>query len=103
MGVSIWPPPCGRVVESVPIIEEAGFLVGVFGGEPDGVVGGHGSCRSDGFPEGAIFVAGGDGGIGRVDQAGDVAIAVIGDEVVGGATGVIGDLQETADASGTLL
>ena len=102
--IPIQPPPRLGVVVSEAIIKEPSFSVCKFGGEPEWIV--QRDCfaaGSEGFAEGGVLVAGGDGlGVG-VDQGGQVSIAIKAG-VVGGSGGVVvlGNHEEAADASGSL-
>ena len=69
-----------------------------FGGEAAGVGGGEGSAGGDGATEGVVAVGGG-GGLGGIDEVGDVAVRVI--MIVGGPCAA-GAGEEPADAASGL-
>ena len=48
------PPPCAGVVIPIPVIEQFGLIILVFGGEPERIGLGHWSGSADDFPEGAF-------------------------------------------------
>ena len=50
------PPPCGRVVKSVAVVEQLAFIILVFGGEPEGVARSRGSCAANHFSEGSVLI-----------------------------------------------
>ena len=48
------PPPCARVVISIPVINQVRLIILIFGGEPERICLGHGAGGAEEFPEGAF-------------------------------------------------
>ena len=94
------PPPGAWVVIPVAVVEQIRLLILVFGGEPEGVRLRHGARGPNDFPEGAVFVLGGQGAVGGFDEGGQVAVAVVSAKVR--TERAVVELEQPAHAAGAL-
>lgn len=79
--VSTIPPPRVGVVIPIPVIQQVGFIILVFGREAEGIGFGHRPCSPDDLTEGAVVVLGSKGTVGSAHQRDDVSVAVEGREI----------------------
>ena len=75
-----WPPPGHRIIIPITVVVEAGFGVSGCGAEAVGELIAA-VCITDGVTEGVVFEVGGDGA-GGGEVFADVAVAVVGGEIV---------------------
>src|SRR5436190_6995403 len=94
------PTPVHRVVMPVAVVEQAGDFVRELGGKPIRILCREGACSAEEIAEGVVVVAGAFGTGGGIDESGDVAVAVMRDEVgAGERAGVASREEETAGSA----
>ena len=102
--VPVWPATDLRGVESIAVIDQPGFRVGVLGGEAERDLGGGRAVGGEEVAEGVVFKTG-DGGARGVGGGVDVSVAVVGGVIDGGlgiGGGGGGDGQQSAHGPGAL-